>query len=446
MKYLYNRRTIVALVMTLMIFLISLVGLAEENQSSPFVYTLKVEGMVTAGTTNHIRRSIEVAEKDGAEALVILLNTPGGLVNATLDIVGDMISADVPIITYVSPQGGIAASAGTFIMIGGHKAAMAPGTTIGAAMPVMVRPDEEGSAAADDKTILFLAGHMKSIAEARDRPGDIAERFVTENLTLSGGEALELGVIDLIESNLDSLLNSLDGERIELESGIVTLNTSNASTREMEKTTQEKITHLVSNPQITFVLLLIGVYGLIIGFSSPGTFVPEVLGAISLLLALYGLGLFEVNLFAALLMVLGVGLLVAEALTPTYGVLGVGGVISMVLGILYLPVEPLVSDRWLAQFRFMAFGIGIIGSVVLVIMLAGIYRLKKSPIIHGSREFMMDVARVVETIDPEGLIMVRGELWKARSAGGEKIEKDMQVRIIDRENMTCIVESDLKEE
>lgn len=417
----------------------SLFGWAEESHSSPVVYTLKVEGMVTAGTTNHIRRAIEVVQNEEAEALVLLLNTPGGLVNATLDIVGDMISADIPIITYVSPQGGIAASAGTFIMLGGHKAVMAPGTTIGAAMPVMVSPDEDGNTAADDKTVLFLAGHMKSIAEARQRPGEIAEKFVTENLTLSGGDALDLGVIDLIESNLDSLLKSLDGQRVELDSGIVTLNTSNVTLLEMEKTTQERITHLVSNPQITFILLLIGVYGLIIGFSSPGTFIPEVLGAISLLLALYGLGLFEVNLFAILLMVLGAGLLIGEALTPTYGILGLGGVISMVLGILYLPVEPLVSSRWLAQFRLMAFGIGVIASIVLVIMLAGIYRLKNFPVTHGNNEFITDVARVVETIDPEGLIMVRGELWKARAIAGEKIEKDRQVQVVEREDMICIV-------
>ncbi|RQD66888.1 MAG: nodulation protein NfeD [Tindallia sp. MSAO_Bac2] len=435
-------KLIFAIGMIFAVLLSSLMVMADENDTSTVVYTVNVEGMVTAGTTNHIRRAIDMAENDGAEALVILLNTPGGLVNATLDIIGDMISADVPVITYVYPQGGIAASAGTFIMLGGHKAAMAPGTTIGAAMPVQIRPDEEGSTAADDKTILFLAGHMKSIAEARNRPGDVAEKFVTENLTLSGREALESGIIDRIENNLTDLLAGFHGESIDLESGRTTLNTKNAAIYPLEKTTQERITHLVSNPQITFVLLLVGVYGLIIGFSSPGTFVPEVLGAISLILALYGLGLFEVNFFAALLMILGVGLLVAEALTPTYGVLGVGGVISMVLGIIYLPVEPLVSERWLSQFRFMAFGIGIIGSVVLVIMLAGIYRLRKSPVVHGNNEFVTDMATVVETIDPEGLIMVRGELWKARSVSNERIDQGEKVKIVDRENMTCIVKAE----
>lgn len=420
----------------------SLIVLAKDFESDPVVYTVKVEGMVTAGTTNHIKRAIDMAENDGAEALVILLNTPGGLVNATLDIIGDMISADVPVVTYVYPQGGIAASAGTFIMLGGHKAAMAPGTTIGAAMPVMIRPDEEGSTAADDKTVLFLAGHMKSIAEARGRPGDIAEKFVTENLTLSGQDALEKGVIDKIESNLANLLDSLHQEKIDLESGIVTLNTQNAVIYELDKTTQEKMTHLISNPQITFILLLVGVYGLIIGFSSPGTFVPEVVGVISLILALYGLGLFEINILALLLMLLGVGLLIAEALTPTLGVLGIGGVVSIVFGILYLPVEPLVSERWLSQFRFMAFGIGVIASTLLVIMLAGIYRLKKAPVVHGRNEFTAEQGTVVETIDPEGFIMVRGELWKAKSENEESIEQGSIVQIVDRNNMVCVVRID----
>ena len=414
-------------------------GFAQETGDEPVVYSIEIEGIITAGTTAYIRRSIETAEEDGAEALLILLNTPGGLVDATLDIVSDMINADVPIITYVYPQGGISASAGTFILLGGHKAAMSPGTTIGAAMPVMVTPDE-GSAPADDKTVIFLAGHMKSIAEARGRPADIAERFVTENLTLGATEALELTVIDEISTGIPALLSALHGEEVSLDSGVVTLSTENARIEEIEQTLREVITNLISNPQVAFILFLVGVYGLIIGFNAPGTFVPEVLGAIALILALYGLGMFEVNIFAALMILLGMALLVVEAFTPSFGILGIGGIISMVFGILYLPVEPLVSERWLMQFRILAIGIGVIASVLLIVILAGVYRLKKAKVIHGDDEFAGDRAVVAEEANPKGLILVRGELWEGKSLTGDRISEGTPVRIIKREGLVCMIE------
>lgn len=421
------------------------VSFGQEENPPSIVYTIQVEGMVTAGTTSHIQRGIEMAEEEGAEALLILLNTPGGLVNATLDIVSNMINADVPIITYVYPQGGIAASAGTFILLGGHKAVMAPGTTIGAAMPVTMNPEGEG-AAADDKTVQFLAGHIRSIAESRDRPADVAERFVTENLTLSGGEAIELEIIDEIMEDIPALLDNLNGTEIILRSEVVILNTENVDVQEIEKNTRDTITHLISNPQIAFVLFILGLYGLVIGFNAPETFFPEVLGAIALVLALYGLGLFEVNVFAAIMILLGVSLIIAEAYTPTYGVLGVGGVVSMIIGILYLPVEPLASDRWLAEFRTLAIGVGVIASVLLIIIVAGLYRLRKSKAIHGEDEFADLVATVSETIDPDGFIKVRGELWRAKSQNTLMIQEGEKVRVLKREGMICIVEKEEKEE
>lgn len=411
----------------------------REDREESLVYTIEVEGMVTAGTTSHIKRGIEIAEEEEAEALLILLNTPGGLVDATLNIISDMINAEVPIITYVYPDGGIAASAGTFILLGGHQAVMAPGTTIGAAMPVTMSPEGEGQPA-DDKTVQFLAGHLRSIAEARNRPGDVAERFVTENLTLGGREAIELGIIDDLAEDIPGLLRNLDGLEVIVKSEGVTLNTENAEIRGIEKNIRDTITHLVSNPQVAFILFLLGVYGLVIGFNAPETFFPEVLGAISLILALYGLGLFEVNIFAALMILLGVGLIIAEAYTPTYGVLGTGGVISMIIGILYLPVEPLASERWLAEFRTMAIGVAIIASVLLVIIVAALYRLKKSKVIHGEDEFADTIGIVNETIDPEGLIKVRGEIWRAKSKGSITIPEGERVRILKREGMMCIVE------
>jgi membrane-bound serine protease (ClpP class) len=413
---------------------------SQVHGEAPLVLTIAVDDMITAGTSAHIQRAVEEAQRQNAAALVLLLDTPGGLVDATLEIISAMSGSQVPVITYVTPQGAIAASAGAFILLGGHVAAMSPGTTTGAAMPVTISPDEEGTQTADDKTILFLAGHIRSIAEANGRPGDVAERFVTENLTLSNTEALELGVADYISPNLSALLETVHGETVQIQESSVTLNTSGAQVVPLERSLTEKITHLISNPQITFILLLVGIYGLIIGLNNPGTFVPEVLGAICLVLALYGLGMFEINLFAVIMIILGIGLLVAEALTPTYGVLGTGGVISLIVGIIYLPVEPLVADRWLAQFRLMAIGIGAVGSLFLVALIAGIARLRKLPVRMGNTEFLHDLGTVVEPVDPVGLIQVRGELWKAKSISGDVISIGTRVQIRERKDMICLVE------
>ncbi len=406
---------------------------------SPQVVSVEIEGMITAGTAAHVERVVDMAERENAEAVLILINTPGGLVDATLDIITSISSSEIPVITYVSPQGATAASAGAFILLGGHVAAMTPGTTVGAAMPVTISLDEEAQTA-EDKTIRFLAGHIRSIAESKGRPADVAERFVTENLTLGSQEALDKGVIEYISINQAMLLDDIHGQMIMIQGQEVTLNTSGAEVILSEFSLTEQLTHLLSNPQITFVLFLVGLYGLILGFSNPGTFVPEVIGAICMLLALYGFGMFETNMFAIILILLGVALLVAEAVTPTYGILGAGGVVCLILGIIYLPVEPLVAERWLSQFRMMAIGIGIVGSVFLVILLTGIFRLRKLPVLMGEKEFAGKVAVVSEDLDPEGYIKIQGELWRAKSADGSTIKKNTNVQIAERKELLVIVE------
>ncbi|MGM0396451.1 MAG: NfeD family protein [Bacillota bacterium] len=411
-----------------------------SGPSNPLVMTLNIDDMITAGTAARIERGIQEAEERGATALVLLLDTPGGLVDSTLKIISDLSASKIPIITYVTPPGAIAASAGAFILLGGHITAMSPGTTTGAAMPVTISTDGEGTQTADEKTILFLAGHIRSIAETNGRPGDIAERFVTENLTLSSQEALELGVADYIELNLASLLQTVHGLEIEVQEENILMDTLNAEIEPIEPNLKEKITHLISNPQITFILLMVGVYGIILGVGNPATFVPEVLGAICLVLALFGLGMFEINMFAIMMIFLGIGLLVAEALTPTYGVLGTGGVVSIVIGIIYLPVEPLVTRKWLLQFRLMAVGVGVVGSIFLVVLLAGIVRLRRLPVKMGLSEFLGETGTVIEDLDPAGFIRVHGELWKAKSLDKSIIPKGTEVRIIERNQMVCIVE------
>ncbi len=410
---------------------------AEEGR--PLVYTLGVDDTVTAGTARHVIRGLRLAEKSGAEAVVILLNTPGGLVTATLDIIQAMSASTFPVITYVSPQGAIAASAGTFILLNGHIAAMSPGTTCGAAMPVTMAVPGEAPRAADQKTVNFLAGHMKSIARERGRPAGLAEKFVTENLTLSNSEALEEGIVNLNAADLGDLLKKIHGLTVSTRKGSRSLNTSEARTVEIRPNLNERFVHLVSNPTLAVILLMIGIYGLIIGFYSPGFFLPEVLGAVSLVLGLAGMGLFQGNLAAALLILLGTGLLIAELFTPSYGVLGVGGLASVVLGILFFPVEPLMPAGWFAAFKAVAAGIGVAGAALMIVAVTGLAGIRKLRPVHGEGEFRNEAAYVIKDLNPGGLVKIRGEIWQAVSRDGHTIREGQRVTVFERRGMTLYV-------
>jgi len=415
-------------------------------ESNPEIMTIQVEGTITSGTTASIRRGLNQAREQGYAAVVLLINTPGGLVTATLDSVADLLNAKVPVITYVSPMGAIAASAGSFILLAGHVAAMSPGTTCGAAMPVQINPEAGTTQAAEDKTIQFLAGHMRSIAETRGRSPEIAEKFVTESLTLDASEALEQGVVDRIEPDLATLLNHIHGTEVTVLGQSVYLNTFNATIQPLEMKFVEKMTSLLSDPQMAYILMLLGIYGLIIGFGAPETYVPEVLGVISLALGLYGLGLFETNLFAGILLILGIGLLVAEVLTPTYGILTFGGLVCLVLGTLFLPAEPLMPQNWLIRFRFLATGVSAAGGIFMVIAMRAILRIRRRKASQGASEFDGRMARVVETLNPEGQVMIAGEIWRAVSLDGCAIETGQIVQVIDRQGLVVRVQAVHKEE
>lgn len=406
----------------------------------PTVYSISVDDMVTAGTAKHIQRGLKLAENNSADAVIILLNTPGGLVTATLDILQAMSASNIPIITYVSPQGAIAASAGVFILINGHIAAMSPGTTCGAAMPVIMPAPGEATRAADQKTINFLAGHMKSIAGERGRPADLAEKFVTENLTLENNEALDKRIVDLNAHNLNELIDKVHGMTVQTNAGSTVVNTSGASITNISMNLSEQAIAIFSNPTLAMILLMLGIYGLIIGFYSPGFFVPEILGSICLILGLAGIGLFQGNLAAGLLILLGIGLLAAEFFAPTHGALGTGGIISIILGILFFPAEPLMPVGWFSMFKVIAFGIGVIGAVFLSIVILGISRLRRRKPAHGEAEFVNVRGVVVEELKPYGQIKLKGEIWRAFSKNGHTIGEGEKVKVLERQGLTLIVE------
>lgn len=411
-----------------------------SNPQQPVVFTVQVENTVTAGTAKHINRGIKTAEANNAAAIVILINTPGGLVTATLDIIQDISASKIPVITYVTPQGAIAASAGTFILMAGHVAAMSPGTTCGAAMPVTMTAPGTEPQAADQKTINFLAEHMRSTAQERDKPGDIAERFVLENLSLNYQDAFDQGVVDLTAASLEEVLARVNGSKVTTAAGEITINTANAQVRALDMNIEEQLTNIISNPTLAMIFLMLGIYGLIIGFNSPGYLLPEVLGSVSLVLGLFGLGLFEVNIAAGLFILLGIVLLITEAFTPTHGILAAGGIASIVLGIIFFPAEPMMPSGWFISFRVMAIGVGLVGAGFMVIVLTGIIRLRRLKPVQGKDEFTHLQGQVITPLQPEGQIKIKGEIWRAISKNGNTIPKGQAIRVVSREGMVLIVE------
>ncbi|NLJ77557.1 MAG: nodulation protein NfeD [Peptococcaceae bacterium] len=412
---------------------------APALDKQPSVYSIEVEGTVTEGTTKNIQRGLNLAEQNQADAVLIVLNTPGGLVSATLDILQSMSASNIPVVTYVNPPGAIAASAGTFILINGHVAAMSPATTCGAAMPVTMTSPGESPQTADQKTINFLAGHMKSIAAEKGRPADLAEKFVTENLTLNNSEALDQGIVDINAIDTNELLQKIDGIVVTTNTGEKRLVTAGAIVTPVPLNVNEQLIHLVSNPTIAMILLMLGIYGLIIGFYSPGFFLPEIVGSISLLLGLAGMGLFSGNLAAIFLILLGAGLLIAELVTPTYGVLGVGGLASIVLGILFFPVEPLMPAGWFSAFRLLVFGVAVIGGLLLLVIILGISRIRKHKPVHGKSEFENKTAYAVTELNPRGMVRIRGEIWQAVVENGHTIQGGEEVQVLERQGMTLLV-------
>ena len=424
------------IVLVLLAFVTYVSGESKDDEN--VIYVLKIEGTITEGTALEVVEGLREAEDMSAEAVLLELNTPGGIVDSTRKITEAILNAQTPVITYVTPKGAIAASAGAFILVSGNIAAMSPGTTTGAAMPVAI--GIEGRKAADNKTIKFYAGHVESIAASRGRNATQAKRFVTDNDVLNENTALERGIIDLIADDETELLNAVDGMTVEVDGENRTLATADTSLYIKKKSTRSSVLNLLGNPQIAFILFMVGIYGLIFGFMSPGTYVPEMIGAICLILALYGMGLFGVNMFGVLLLVIAVILFIAEALTPTFGILTMGGVVCLIIGALILPKEPLLfNPEWFRGFLLTILGIAGASAVFFIFALGAVLKLRKRSIKVGGEELIGQVTKAeTEITEEKGTIKLHGEIWNARTQAGE-IEEGAKIEILAREGLTLFV-------
>jgi len=399
----------------LLLFVLVLLGLSIATgvqSQSPQISVLTVEGTIVPVVANYIDDGISRAEDANAAVCIIELDTPGGLLDTTEDIVQSILNADVPVVVYVYPRGAWAASAGTFITLSANIAAMAPSTTIGAAHPV----SGSGEEIPEDqmkKITEFAAKWMKTIAENRGRNIEEAQLAVTESKSFTDNDALSAGLIDLRADTLESLLNQINGREVTLANGAtVTIDITEYELIRDEMGFIENFLHAISDPNIAYILLSLATLGITAEIFNPGLIFPGVLGSICLLMAFYSLGVLPVNYAGILFIVLAIGLFIGEVLTTTFGVFTAGGVVSLVIGslILFQGASPVFQvDPWL------------IATVTIVITAVLAFIVHRAIMAHrkqartGREELVGKTALVKVALKPEGIVFLKGERWKAIS-------------------------------
>jgi len=387
-------------------------ALPEVRAADPFVLVATYDGVINPVAAEYLHDALSSAEESGADALIIGLNTPGGLDTSMRLIIKDIIGAHIPVVVYVSPSSGRAASAGVFITMAAHVAAMAPGTNIGAAHPVAM-----GGAEMDktmkEKVENDSVAYIKSIAEQRGRNVAWAEDAVRKSVSVTEREAVKLNVVDLVADSVPALLKQLDGRSITLPSGSIVLHTTGMMVRAFPMSLRLELLKTLSDPNIAYLLMTIGTIGIIAELYNPGAILPGVVGAISLILAFYSFQSLPVNYAGVLLFVLGIIFFILEASVTSYGLLAIGGVASMVLGSLML----IKTDVEFLQISWSVIipVVVVVAAFSLFIVGMGVRAMRRRPV-TGQEEMVGLVGIVKTALTPHGQISVHGELWDAVSA------------------------------
>jgi membrane-bound serine protease (ClpP class) len=438
----------------------------------PTAALLTVHDAISPATADYVTRGIDAAATSGAALIVIEMDTPGGLDSAMRNIIQAILASPVPVVTFVAPQGARAASAGTYILYASHVAAMAPATNLGAATPVSIggpsgepsptptpTPEQgspgttpqdnqdsqpatspEPTTAMERKAINDAVAYIRSLAERRGRNADWAETAVRSAASLSAQAALEMGVIDLIAEDLQDLLQKLDGRTVTVGGREVTLATTGLVYERIDPDWRTKLLAVISNPTVAYILMLIGIYGLIFEGYNPGAVVPGVVGAISLLLALFAFQILPVNYAGLALIALGVILMIAEFMVPSFGALGLGGIVAFVFGSVILVDSDLPG-----------YGVSIplVGSIALTASLALLgtvwfaMRSRGRPVVSGAEELVGADAKAMESFEHEGEVWIHSERWHARST--QPVTKGQMLRVTRVEGLTLHVEPGARE-
>jgi membrane-bound serine protease (ClpP class) len=408
---------------------------------------LTVDGPIGPATAAYVENGLERAKAAGAGLVVLELDTPGGLDSAMRQIIKGILASPVPVASYVTPSGARAASAGTYILYASHIAAMAPGTNLGAATPVQIGGFGGGGGGGDeaepkhatmeDKITNDAVAYIRSLAQLRGRNADWAEKAVREAASLPAEAALEAKVIDLIAPTLPDLLHQLDGRTVRTVAGEVTLHPEAARIQRLEPDWRNRLLGFITDPTVAYILMLVGIYGIIFELFSPGLVGPGLVGAISLLLALYAFQILPVSWTGVALIGLGVALMTAEAFLPTFGVIGVAGIVAFVTG------SVLLMDTGVPGFSVSLLAIGAFaavagGLVLLTVSLA--VRSQRRPIASGAEELLRERGSVIAWDGREGRIRIQGEIWYARGPTG--LAPGERVTVRSREGLVLEVERD----
>jgi len=413
-------------------FLFSSSLFAAEGQ----VLKIIINGDINPVMAGWILENIDLATEENYECLLIQMDTPGGLLESTKTIVKKLLSADVPVVMYVAPSGSGAVSAGVFITLACHVAAMAEGTNIGAAHPVSIGSKQDTSKVMGEKVTNWASAWIRGIAEKRGRNADWAEKAVRESVSINEKEALDRNIIDIIAPTEDSLLAALDGRTIKLEHGTKILHTKNATVITRTMTWRHKILYKISNPTIAYILLILGIYGLFFELSNPGAILPGVFGGIFIILAFFALQTLPVRAAGILLILFALLLFILEVKVTSFGILTVGGVIAMFLGSIMLYDEtPGFSVR--VDWR-VAIAVAVTTGLFFVFALGMALKAKASKPTTGREGLLGEKGLAITDIDPEGDIKVHGEIWRAYS--DEAIHKGDKIRVTSVDGLEVKVE------
>ena len=434
--------------------------IAPGVQAQDAVVSIELEGGIGVATSEYVIKGIDYANEIDASLVVLETDTPGGLVSATRDIIRAILASAVPVATYVSPAGARADSAGTYILLASHVAAMAPTTHIGAATPVSMtgedltpspadfgdeedEQDEDAPASGTDspasamerKVLNDAVAYIRTLAERHGRNADWAERAVTEAATLTADEALAENVIDYLVDSKTALLEAVDGRTVATAAGDVVISTANPVVDDFEPGWRLKLLMVISKPEILLLLGLVGIYGLILEGWNPGALVPGTVGAICLLLALYGSQTIPINYAGIALVLLGIGLMIAEAFAPSFGILGIGGILAFAFGAI------LTFDSGVPGFGIsltFVIGIAVVSALFLGWVTSYLLKLRNRGVVYGNESLIGAVGTALADFEDDGKIWLEGEAWSARTRA--PVQKDDDVRVVAVDGLVVEIE------
>lgn len=416
----------------------------QKQDPGGAVLLLNIQGVIGPATSSYIQRAMARGGEEGAALIILRMDTPGGLDTAMRDIIRDILASPAPVVGYVAPSGARAASAGTYIMYASHIAAMAPATNLGAATPVQFpigtppspgegEGQEQGKPPQDTmarKAVNDAVAYIKGLAAQRGRNVEWAEQAVREAASLSAQEALELGVIDLVAADIPDLLERIDGRTVKVAGGEITLRTTGMTITSVEPDWRDRLLAIIANPNVAYILMLVGVYGLIFELANPGFVLPGVAGAISLLLALYAFQVLPISSAGLALMLLGIAFMVAEVLVPSFGALGIGGVIAFAIGSVIL-LDTDVPGYGISWPLIIAAALSSAAFLFVVLSLA--LRSQQRPVVSGREQMIGAVGRVSGVAGGKITVLLHGELWLAQAR--EPVAVGQQVRVVGLEGL-----------